>query len=207
MSYYKSKRNKDKTRRQRLVLGWAKKLKAIDALGGKCECGEQRPWLLEFHHREETEKEGQISSLKHYSWDKLCKELDKCQLVCRNCHGDIHFKQCFLELEQEIRTKVVEGNFSRTVDHNAILELNTQGVSQAAIAKRLNCGISTVCEILKSNGIHTFEKKKVVDPLEVIKLRELGFTNAEIGVKLGIHRYTVPQVIRRWKNKNDPKSS
>ena len=45
---------------------------------------------LEFHHRDPNEKDFGISSSKVLSWDKIKIELDKCDLVCSNCHGEIH---------------------------------------------------------------------------------------------------------------------
>ena len=204
MTYYEGKRDKAKTRKSRLVLGWAKKLKAIRLLGGKCKCcGETRPWILEFHHIDESTKDCQISSLKGLSWDRFKIELPKCELLCRNCHGDIHFKDGFLEFEKDIieKAKVIKDNFTSRVDHAKVLQLHKQRLSQAKIAKEVGCGISTVCEILKSNGIHTVVKKLVIDPLEVIRLRESGLTNAEIGKKLGIHRLTAPKILKRWREK------
>lgn len=205
--YYEGKRDREKNKKARLVLGWAKKLKAIKILGGKCQCGESRPWILEFHHQDDATKEFEISYLKHLSWHKLEKELHKCVLMCRNCHGDLHFKGKFLELESEIKSKTVEISPCEKIDHSLIIELNKQGLTQKKIAETVGCGISTVCEVLKSNGIHTFEKKKTIDPLEVIKLRDDGYTNVEIASIMNIHRFSVPQIIKRWRLKNDPEHS
>ena len=46
---------------------------------------------LEFHHLDPSQKDFGISS-KGYtrSWDKVKEELDKCILVCSNCHREIH---------------------------------------------------------------------------------------------------------------------
>jgi transcriptional regulator/ribosomal protein L32 len=206
MAYYNGKRDKAKTRKQRVILGWAKKLKAIDQLGNKCQnCGEDRPWLLDFHHVDESQKEYEISYLKHHSWEKLKVEIEKCILLCRNCHGDVHYKSFFIELEQEIKEKAneIEDNFVKPVDHMQILEMHKQGLTQKKISEVLGCGSSTVCEILKSNGIHTNFTKRIIDPLEVISLREEGFNNVQIGEKLGINRFTVPKVIKRWRDNNE----
>lgn len=202
MSYYNGKRDQSKTRKSRLILGWAKKLRAIELCGGSCSCGEKRPWLMEFHHREDELKENEISYLKHLSWDRLVYELQKCDLVCRNCHGDIHFKEQFLLLEEDIRAKIVVDK-KESVNHSKILELNRQGMTQAQISKEVSCGLSTVCETLKSNGIHTELKKRKIDPLEIIDLRSKGFSNPEIAEKLSIHRFTIPQVIKKWREQND----
>jgi predicted HNH restriction endonuclease len=69
------------------------RLKAINHKGGKCElCGYHRcKDALEFHHLEESSKRFGVSS-KGYtrSWEKVKQELDKCILVCANCHRELH---------------------------------------------------------------------------------------------------------------------
>jgi transcription elongation factor Elf1 len=66
---------------------------AIEYKGGKCFfCGYNKcPQALEFHHNESNEKDFGISA-KGYtrSWDRVKKELDKCTLVCANCHREVH---------------------------------------------------------------------------------------------------------------------
>lgn len=71
------------------------KEKAIDYKGGKCNiCGYNYcNRALEFHHRNPKEKEFNISVKKSASWDKIRIEIDKCDLVCANCHREIHFKE------------------------------------------------------------------------------------------------------------------
>ena len=68
------------------------KEKAIEYKGGKCEvCGYDKcSWSLDFHHKDPNEKEFGISSAGCKSWKKIKNELDKCILVCKNCHGEIH---------------------------------------------------------------------------------------------------------------------
>jgi len=67
------------------------KIKAIAYKGGKCIiCGYSKCIRsLQFHHKNASDKEFGIGG-KSYSWDKLKIELDKCDLVCANCHGEIH---------------------------------------------------------------------------------------------------------------------
>lgn len=75
------------------ILKWAKRIKAINYLGGKCGvCGEDDIYVLDFHHENSTEKEFQISLVGiHKSWDKIKEEIEKCNLLCRNCHIKVHF--------------------------------------------------------------------------------------------------------------------
>ena len=59
----------------------------------KCQCcGYQKfRGALEFHHVDPTEKDFGISQDGYTrSWEKVKEELDKCVLVCSNCHREIH---------------------------------------------------------------------------------------------------------------------
>lgn len=65
----------------------------VNYKGGKCEvCGYDKCLnALEFHHLNPTQKDFTISNSNIYkNLDKLKKELDKCILVCANCHREIH---------------------------------------------------------------------------------------------------------------------
>lgn len=65
---------------------------AIEYLGGKCQhCGyNKNPAAMEFHHRDSKEKEDNINRLLRSSWKKVKSELDKCDLLCANCHRELH---------------------------------------------------------------------------------------------------------------------
>jgi len=88
-----NKKNKIKVSKTDAVIQWRKrvKLKLTDYKGGKCEiCGYNKCIsALHFHHKDSNEKDFTISG-KSYSFEKLKKEVDKCVLVCSNCHSEIH---------------------------------------------------------------------------------------------------------------------
>lgn len=65
-----------------------RKEKAMAYLGDKCaDCGNSDRRVLEFHHAKKRRSNGcTIASLLKSSWLKLKKELDKCKLLCANCH-------------------------------------------------------------------------------------------------------------------------
>lgn len=76
------------SKRRRVV-----KQKAIDYKGGKCSiCGYNKcNRALEFHHLDPTQKDFGIGGKgATIAWTKIQKELDKCILVCSNCHCEIH---------------------------------------------------------------------------------------------------------------------
>jgi len=66
---------------------------AVEYKGGQCEkCGYNRCIeALEFHHSNSSGKDFSISE-KGYtrSWDAVKEELNKCVLLCANCHREIH---------------------------------------------------------------------------------------------------------------------
>ena len=69
------------------------KIMAIEYKGDKCEiCGYCKYiGALEFHHLNPAEKDFSISaSGKTRSFELVKKELDKCILLCANCHREIH---------------------------------------------------------------------------------------------------------------------
>ena len=71
----------------------ARKRHAIEYLGGKCQlCGYDKCiGALEFHHKDPTQKEFQLSKYLKNRNEVLHKELDKCMLLCANCHREIHY--------------------------------------------------------------------------------------------------------------------
>ncbi len=75
------------------VIEWRKrtKKKLVDYKGGKCQLCDYNKSLnaLHFHHLDPNEKDFSISG-KSLSFDKLKNEVDKCILVCSNCHSEIH---------------------------------------------------------------------------------------------------------------------
>jgi hypothetical protein len=71
------------------------KRRAIEYKGSKCtRCGEAYPPpAMEFHHRDPTQKKLHLSGRNLCrSWPAVMEELDKCDLVCANCHRIIEWE-------------------------------------------------------------------------------------------------------------------
>jgi predicted HNH restriction endonuclease len=87
-SYCKPCTNAESLMRQRKF-----KTKCIEYKGGKCEiCGYNKfQGALEFHHRDPTQKDFQLSKARSWTFNERVKnELDKCQILCSNCHKELH---------------------------------------------------------------------------------------------------------------------
>lgn len=67
------------------------KKKLIQMKGGKCErCGYKKSIAaLQFHHRDRAKKEFWLGGLNR-SWKATLREMRKCDLICANCHFEIH---------------------------------------------------------------------------------------------------------------------
>lgn len=68
------------------------KLMAIMRLGGECQrCGYHKSArALEFHHVNPHEKNFTISQIITRRWETIRDEVDKCILLCANCHREVH---------------------------------------------------------------------------------------------------------------------
>ena len=65
---------------------------AVEHKGGKCvKCGYNKCIAaLDFHHIDPTQKDVQISM--NSGWERIKEEIEKCILVCANCHREIHYE-------------------------------------------------------------------------------------------------------------------
>lgn len=69
------------------------KRQCVEYKGGRCEvCGGHfHPAVFDFHHMNPDEKDFTLSHVKSLKFSDVIKaELDKCILVCANCHRVIH---------------------------------------------------------------------------------------------------------------------
>jgi predicted HNH restriction endonuclease len=72
------------------------KLKLIAYKGGKCErCGYSKPFpsVYDFHHKDPTKKDFGLGEGSVKAFARMKKEADKCALLCKNCHAEVHEEQ------------------------------------------------------------------------------------------------------------------
>lgn len=72
----------------------------IDLKGGECKKCKVKGIndIFAFHHRIESEKEFNIDArvCNGYKYERLLKEIAKCDLLCHNCHSETHNPLCTL---------------------------------------------------------------------------------------------------------------
>jgi hypothetical protein len=67
------------------------------------DCGENDPIVLEFDHKDTTNKFKIVAKMLsgHYSWKSIQLEIGKCDIRCANCHR----RKTYLQLKCWGRTK------------------------------------------------------------------------------------------------------
>lgn len=91
--YYKNKEKQVKQQADRKVeiACWFADLKK----NLKCEnCGENHIGCLDFHHVDASQKEGAVSRMVGEGWsqERITAEIQKCQVLCSNCHRKWHYE-------------------------------------------------------------------------------------------------------------------
>jgi hypothetical protein len=68
------------------------KQQMVEYLGGKCIiCGYSKYLgALQFHHKNPEEKDPNYTAMRNWSFERKKIELDKCVLLCANCHAEVH---------------------------------------------------------------------------------------------------------------------
>lgn len=112
---------------------------------------------LDFHHLNTNEKDfmiGEIyityNSISDLT-DKLLDELNKCVVLCKNCHKLEHTDIEFFEKNKD---KIIEKSnnlkeVQRKIDRDKIKKLYENGMKQTDIAKYFNASKGTISNIIK----------------------------------------------------------
>jgi 5-methylcytosine-specific restriction endonuclease McrA len=128
------------------------KEKAVEYKGGKCEiCGYDKCIsALEFHHLNPAQKDFGIGQNGYSNkWEDIKKELDKCIMVCANCHREIHEKDK-IELKNRIynNKKMCQTTYGDFI--NQIVDMKEkQCLSYHEIAIKLQIARNTVMKYYK----------------------------------------------------------
>lgn len=152
-----------------------KKQFAIDQFGGKCIiCGYDRCInALEFHHTDGKDKSPSYV-IGRWSWNRARKELDKCILVCANCHREIHYEKKDISL---IKKEIIWIKIECAYCHNIFETRNNN-------------------QIYCSNACRGDNTRRVVRPKKEELKNEIdsGISFLALGRKYGVS----DNAIRKW---------
>lgn len=91
--YYDAHPEKHKARR---IASQQANCDFIDSFKTCCaKCGITDKRVLDFHHIDDSTKLFTLASrrIAGYAQDKIKEEIDKCEVVCANCHRIIHWEE------------------------------------------------------------------------------------------------------------------
>ena len=134
----RKQQNQLKDKRQHFVL------EEMQRRGGKCaKCGFSDIRALDWHHLDPDEKVNSISEMirDRVCMDKLQVELDKCELICANCHRIEEQR-----LGNWTKNKIVEGGMSihEAVQTGSGTAITKRSGSSSAAKKRLKPKTTTL---------------------------------------------------------------
>lgn len=162
---------------------------AVEYKGGKCEiCGYDRCMsVLSFHHEDPSQKDFGISGgSTTRNFEKLKPELDKCVLLCANCHLEKHEEENKVKNEirrEELKRASAENNVAasknrseRIIAYNVTrskcpskekLEELVSTKTNSQIAKLFDVSISVITNWCKKHGITLELRKKLMKEASV----------------------------------------
>lgn len=106
-NYSKNKKGWNNTHNKTANIKREKIIEFKENSEGCIKCGEKRHYLLDFHHLDPSTKSFQIAQGESKGWDKVKVEIDKCILLCSNCHREFHYfeKKNNIILEEYLNLK------------------------------------------------------------------------------------------------------
>ncbi len=164
--------------------GLKRKIELIDKRGGCCErCGYNKNIAaFDFHHKNPKEKEFELDmrKLSNSTMEAILVEFNKCELLCANCHRELHSE----ELDITLVRKII-----KSVD-NSVIEIKEIGKP-----KCVDCNCEINYSYVRCRICCDKNKRKVERPnLAILKI-ELN----ENGVTWCSKKYNVSRkTIHRW---------
>lgn len=158
-------------------------------------CGiSKSPSILEFHHTSNSNKEFTLNDYRgsHIDLSEDVKaELDKCEVICRNCHAEEHFDLEFhASVIESIKSYEIVEN--RLINPNTVLSLHDDGKSNKEISLILGVNKSTISTILIRHGKRKHSIKDITtDRTEMANLINSGHSNTEIAKIMKCHQSIV----------------
>jgi len=151
----------------------------LEYKNGKCKkCNYDKcDASLSFHHKDPNEKSFWIGNLGHKITtlsdikEHVKKELDKCVILCRNCHLEEHTDMVFYnENKKEIIFK--SENYkekNKKINREDVFILKSKGLSNKDITIKLNCSKSTISDILRGRTKKDRDLKKLYEAKRKVK--------------------------------------
>lgn len=158
----------------------------VYVMGERCQiCGYNRSiHALELHHINPEQKDFSFNKADSVAWEKMVPELQKCILVCANCHREIHDGTFQGELVTSYNKERAQEISQRLVD------LKTHKLNYCKACGAIITNKATYCE--KCSAVH---RRKVDRPSkEILKQLIRSTPFSQIGKQYGVS----DNAVRKW---------
>ena len=172
------------------------KIKMVLYKGGSCErCGlrleNSHYSVFDFHHVDPLTKDPKFSGIKFQKWEKIKNEIDKCKLLCSNCHRITHAE---ISLSFKMDDVLVKMNSSsgKSLWIESDDKLNNCSCGKLIDRKSDSCR--------KCYGVSLRRQKR--PNLEVLlnDIEELGYKGT--GRKYGVSDISIRKWLKNYQNSN-----
>lgn len=142
------------------------------------ECGENDPIVLEFDHLDRTTKCDSIGNLigRSRGWAKIQREIDKCQVLCSNCH------KLKTVAENSTTTYVASNLNNALIVSELVRKLETNSI--IVTYKWHKHGYLSGCRERRTASVHEMNGVLKADVVIVLLPGGKG-THTELGIALG----------------------
>lgn len=106
-SRHKAERIDQYRKHRRETAQWLQGIKS----GLRCErCGFSHPAALDFHHRDPKQKVMGIAQMvnQDYSRETILAEIEKCEVICANCHRIEHYHGPKAQLDEQDTLNILD---------------------------------------------------------------------------------------------------
>lgn len=117
---------------------------------GCCQCGNKDPRCLDFHHINPKTKHSEIGRLIHSgtSISNIQKELEKCTVLCANCHRELHFKNSYNTKIRKYIRSFKTNTECKQCGHKGIASIEFHHVNSKNLVLSQVCNKHTLEEIM-----------------------------------------------------------
>jgi hypothetical protein len=183
-NHYAKVKEQPNTYHAQTIRAYSRKLELIKNAGGRCKiCGYNRNMsALEFHHRDPSGKDGGLDSrlLANRSIEYITKEVEKCDLLCANCHRETHNPELDMTKLFGLVEQVKENSLENT---------------RTGKPKCCDCGCEINYTYKRCTPCNNINKTSPNKPsIDVLKLEHSEYGVTWCSLKYGVSKKT----INRW---------
>lgn len=172
------------------------KIKMIQYKGGCCEkcylkLENSHYSVFDFHHLDPATKDPNFSGIKSQKWEKIKNEIDRCKLLCSNCHRLTHAE---ISLSFKIDDVIYQNN---NIGKSLWSDVEENEGKKCECGKKIN-KLSNFCKDCYKKTIRRQDRPQL--SVLISEVSELGYRGT--GKKYGVSDNSIRKWIKSYKQAN-----